>query len=182
MYSQNNIHNEQWVEIPEYEGYYEISSLGNVRNIKTNHQLVPFDRNGKGYLTVHLASNHLGRRFKNKMVHSLVAQSFIGDKRKGHVIHHIDGDKMNNVVSNLMYCTQSDNRKFDFIDGRQSFKGNKNNMAKICEDDVLAILFMKDTLGISVINIAKAYNLTRSGINNIFQGHTWAHLTGINHV
>lgn len=42
-------------------------------------------------------------------VHSLVAQAFLGDRPKGMVIDHIDGNRFNNHYTNLRYCTQKEN-------------------------------------------------------------------------
>jgi hypothetical protein len=44
-----------------------------------------------------------------KTVHSLVAQAFLGDRPKGMVIDHIDGNRLNNHFTNLRYCSQYDN-------------------------------------------------------------------------
>lgn len=62
------------------------------------------DCNSDGYLTVRV-------RHVRTTVHRLVALAFLGERPEGMVIDHIDRDKMNNHISNLRYCTQSENNK-----------------------------------------------------------------------
>lgn len=172
---------EKWRDIPEYEGRYAVSDIGNVMNVKKDKLLRPFDRavtsnkNKKGYLTVHLTGN--GFKYKNKSVHSLVLLAFERPRKKGEVINHIDGNPSNNRLENLEYCTQSHNRKQDFVTGRQSFLGEKNNSAKINSTQVLEIVKLRSK-GHTYRAIAKIYGLNFTGIANIFNGHTWTHVTG----
>ena len=55
-----------------------------------------------GYLFVDLRRN---KASFNKRIHHLVAEAFIGDRPKGMVVHHIDGNKQNNNATNLEYLT-----------------------------------------------------------------------------
>lgn len=107
-----------FIDIPNYEGYYKISNIGNIISLD---RAIPF-RNGyksiKGglikpsicnrYKSVSLNKNSVSKTFN---VHQLVAISFLGHKKQGHklVIDHIDGDKLNNSVDNLQIISQRDN-------------------------------------------------------------------------
>lgn len=62
------------------------------------------DCNSDGYLTVRV-------RHVRTTVHRLVALAFLGERPEGMVIDHIDRDKTNNHISNLRYCSLSENSK-----------------------------------------------------------------------
>lgn len=70
-----------------------------------------------GYHTVTLYDNN--RKAKIKSVHRLVAEVFLENKNKYPVINHIDGNKQNNNVNNLEWCTQSHNVKESYRLGLQ---------------------------------------------------------------
>ena len=64
---------EIWKDIKGYEGIYQISNYGNVRNIKKNKNL-QLEETFKGYLRTTLCKNGKKKHFK---VHRLVAQTFL---------------------------------------------------------------------------------------------------------
>lgn len=110
---------ELWKDIEGYEGVYQISSLGNVRRIKTFtndfiqdkenfHYIKPTD-NGNGYLIVGLKLN--GKR-KNYYVHRLVAKAFCNKNQYQTIVNHKDFDKQNNKADNLEWCTQRENVRY----------------------------------------------------------------------
>ena len=88
-----------WKSIPDHEGVYEIDSGGNIRNLNTGRELRPY-LNAGGYREV-----TLGR--KSWRVHRLVLLAFVGPSELG--VRHLDGDKLNNKLSNLAYGTQREN-------------------------------------------------------------------------
>lgn len=114
------INKEVWKPVKDYEGLYEVSSLGRVRGVdrivkhsfsgtisikgKIKNQL--FDK--KGYLRVSVCKN--GRQ-KTRLTHQLVAEAFMNHDRCGMklVINHIDHDKSNNTYINLEITTHKDN-------------------------------------------------------------------------
>ena len=60
----------------------------------------------KGYLVAHLSKDN---KAKNILVHRLVAESFIPNPNKYPCVNHIDGNKQNNNINNLEWCTHSEN-------------------------------------------------------------------------
>lgn len=102
--------NVQWRPIGGFEGYYEVSSDGQVRSAmrrkgskggvlkagttKAGYKLVSLWRDGRG-----LSCN----------VHRLVAAAFLGPCPPGMEVRHMDGDPANNVATNLRYGTSSEN-------------------------------------------------------------------------
>ena len=111
---------EVWKDIPGYEGLYQASNLGRIKSLE--HKTLQTNIYGKGgigyskhkekilkgwvqntgYLTVALKN-------KKYSVHRLIAQTFIDNPNKFPVINHIDGNKLNNKVSNLEWCTYKHN-------------------------------------------------------------------------
>lgn len=85
---------------------YEISNLGNVRNIKTDKIILTNSiRSGYKSFTVHVKNKTYAYK-----VHRLVAQAFIpNDDPKKKFVNHIDGNKLNNKVTNLEWVTPSEN-------------------------------------------------------------------------
>lgn len=113
---------EQWKEIRQFEGRYEVSSLGQVRNIKTQHILKPVV-NHKGYLTIKF--NTKGKEYKFS-VHRLVAMVFIPNDNEDYTqIDHINRVKTDNRVENLRWVNNSMNSlNRDFMNMKLS-KRNK---------------------------------------------------------
>lgn len=99
---------ENWKDIPNYEGLYEISNLGRIRNVITKHIKTPFVSNN-GYLKVRLYKNDGG---KNYSIHRLVAQSFIPNPCYFKEVNHKDEDILNNTVQNLEWCDRSYNNNY----------------------------------------------------------------------
>jgi hypothetical protein len=97
---------EQWKIIEEAENY-EVSNLGNVRNIVTN-KILKGRISAGGYPQVSIKIDAEGR-FKNRYIHRLVALYWIDNPDNKEQVNHKDGNKMNNVIDNLEWVTSSEN-------------------------------------------------------------------------
>jgi integrase/recombinase XerD len=98
---------EQWRDIAGYDGVYQVSDLGQVRNTQTNKILQPTKlKNGRLYVS--LSSDGFQ---KKSTVHSLVAAAFLGDCPHDHELTPKDGDYANNQVSNLEYISRQESQK-----------------------------------------------------------------------
>ena len=95
---------EIWKDIKDYEGYYQISSEGRVKNINTNKILIG-DTNSAGYKRVCLYTPVKKRFF----IHRLVAFHFCENYQEDLVVNHKDGNKLNNKAENLEWVTRSEN-------------------------------------------------------------------------
>ena len=95
---------EQFVNLDEYPGYF-ISSLGRVIGLR-NEFLKP-SKNEKGYLVVRIKNKN--GKAQTVRVHRLVAMAFIPNPHHYLEVNHIDGNKQNNNVNNLEWCTRNQN-------------------------------------------------------------------------
>ena len=109
---------ETWRPVVGFEGAYSVSDRGRVRNEVTG-KVLKGRNNLYGHYTVQL-------RGRTKMVHRLVAESFIGPAPEGKpLVLHWDDDKNNNRVSNLRWGTQSDNIQDSVRNGSHSKASRK---------------------------------------------------------
>jgi len=109
---------EEWRDITGYEGYYQVSSKGNVKSLdRTLINSIGVESNvkgkeiykslvGAGYYQVSLWKD--GKKL-NKYVHQLVASAFIPNPKNYSEINHIDYNKEDNCVENLEWCTHLEN-------------------------------------------------------------------------
>ena len=95
--------------ITGYDFNYKISDSGCV--LKDNNE-IPQSNNGLGYMFVRLMQN--GKR-KNKYVHRLVYETFVGKIPKGFEINHINHNKSDNRLCNLELVSHSENVRKAFI-------------------------------------------------------------------
>lgn len=93
---------EIWKDIEGYEDKYMVSNYGNV---KSNNKVLT-KQNGYNYFRVTLSNN--GKR-KHFQIHRLVAKAFIPNPKNLPEVNHKDGNKQNNMVENLEWCTRSEN-------------------------------------------------------------------------
>ena len=95
---------EIWKDVKEYEGLYQVSNMGRVKN---NHEKIRSIRTRKdGYQDIALYKN---KNVKYKLIHRLVAEAFLHNPDNKKTVNHKDGDKTNNKVNNLEWSTASEN-------------------------------------------------------------------------
>lgn len=99
---------ELWKPILDFERY-EVSSLGRIRNIETGRDIK--SRNREGYRAVGLSKDGKKKSFN---IHRLVAQAFIPNPNNSPAVNHIDGNRANNHVSNLEWCSIKENNYHTF--------------------------------------------------------------------
>ena len=97
---------EEYKDIVGFENY-EVSNKGRVRNKNTNCHLWNSE-NEEGYEFVRLSNKC---KQTHKRIHRLVAEAFIPNPLNKRFVTHIDGDRSNNKVENLMWVTQPEYMK-----------------------------------------------------------------------
>lgn len=108
-------------DIIGYNGSYQVSNLGNVISVSLPNQyskidrLLKFDESERGYRRVTLSKEGITERF---LVHRLVACHFLPCIAGKPFVNHIDSNPSNNVVTNLEWCTPSENAIHAYKNGR----------------------------------------------------------------
>ena len=103
--------NEFWKDIPNYEGYYQVSNLGRIKRVSTN-KIRKSHKEKNGYYRITLSKDGVRNIYG---VHQLVAFAFLNhntDKRNI-VVDHIDNDKSNNHLDNLKVVSNRVNTSKD---------------------------------------------------------------------
>ncbi len=156
---------DSWRKVRDFD--YEVSSAGQIRN-STGH-IMSLKKTYDGYLEIGLRRKGF-RKFIR--VHRIVAAAFLDNPENKPQVNHIDGNKKNNHVSNLEYCTGSENMKHSYGLGIHDQKGENNNTAKLTEADVLAIRISTQPHK----ELAKKYKTTPYSIQRIIRKERWAHI------
>ena len=170
MYPHNdNRDNEIWKDIPGYEGMYQVSNQGRVKSLKRkgrrNNKILRPIKHRDGYLKVHLWLNGTAKTIK---VHKLVMLAFTGKRSSELEINHIDGNKVNNHISNLEYCTHLENIHHAMKMGLRK--------TKLTESQVLEIRKQYKSGNVTHSQLAKRYNVNERTIGRIITREYWKHI------
>ena len=88
-------------------------------------------------------------------------------------VNHIDGNKRNNQLSNLEWCTSSENQQHAYKHGlEKSRKGERSNFHKLTEEDINKIFELRKQ-GLTQQQIGNIIGCTRSNISYILSKKTW---------
>lgn len=114
---------EVWKDIPDYEGLYQVSNLGRIKSLEKKDKwdriyeekiLKPHKQHpkkGNQYVSIYLSKNGIKKRF---FIHRLVMMCFSEQYDEKLQVNHKDGNKENNKLINLEWCTQSENIKHSY--------------------------------------------------------------------
>lgn len=132
---------EIWKAIPGYEGSFEVSNLGNFRSLdrmvpsrygsprKYPGKSLKVEEMKDGYKRIVLMKDAKKKRY---MCHRLVALTFIDNPNNLPFVNHIDGNRGNNSVNNLEWCTQEENEQHAINVLGKTMKGKTNPKTVLC--------------------------------------------------
>ena len=151
---------EYWRTIPSFP-VYSASNYGRIRNEGTGRIMHTF-MTPRGYLSLTL-------RRDNKQVpvavHRLVAEAFLGGPHPGLDVNHIDGDKTNNCIENLEWCTREENVRHAVQTGLRP--GPRRKAVRIVEtgEEFVSVTACANRIGVdkSSVNWALKHSSTCRG-------------------
>lgn len=149
---------EIWKGIKNFPNY-EISNLGNVRNIKKD-KLMTTSIRKNGYCTVKLSYNGISKECK---LHRLVAEAFVSNPNHLPFVNHKDENKENNIYTNLEWCDSLYNNTYGTRCIRQANKIKRK--IKQCDMQGNVIRFFN-----SINEAAKKFNILACSISNCLHG------------
>ena len=137
---------EVWKDIDGFP--YEISTLGRVRRKEgtlykqKNKEAVTNYKNNKGYWVVNL---WVEGKLYHRQIHRLLAETFIPNPENLPYINHIDGDKTNNSLDNLEWCTHSHNMQHAWDTGlHKNYHSNASVKRKKCTSKYYGVYWSKE--------------------------------------
>ena len=169
--------NENWKEIPGFEGLYLVSPVGEVWSVKADRMLKP-GTSTSGYRQITLRKGGLSFGL---WIHRLVALAWlpIPEELNGKkaIIDHIDFDRTNNSVENLRWVSYGQNNQHTIDNGRIAIKrGSDVNTAKLTEEQVLEIRRRPVGKRGYMRLLAEEFGVVSSTISKIRSGHYWKHI------
>lgn len=100
---------DKWITVKDHPNY-EVNNHGEVRNKRNGRILKPQLNRDGGYQRVNLDGRH-------RYIHRLVADAFFAGEHDGIDVNHIDGNRLNNDLTNLEWCTRKENIRHAYING-----------------------------------------------------------------
>lgn len=162
---------EEWRDIPGYEGYYQVSNIGRIKRISTDHILKPWCSK-RGVKSVNLCKMNTCRTTR---VHVIVASTFIGEKPKGMEICHNNGDCTDNRLENLRYDTHKNN-ELDKKKHGTSQVGENHGMSKLNNIQVKSIRHFLKLGYLSIKDIASVFDISTFIVWSISKNKLWKHI------
>lgn len=181
----------QWRDIPGYDGKFQVSNIGEIRNKKTLLSRKSY-LNKNGYCVVGFYDKKKACAVQHR-VHRLVAEAFIPNPENKRTVNHIDGNKQNNRVENLEWATHKENLNHAhktgliIISEKQRKAASKNIMKNRLNAKLERKCFLIDVMGHKmefpsikaaahyVEGVSSAIVLCCQGKKKTYKGYTWGY-------
>lgn len=151
----------------EYEKNYIVFPSGKILNLHGVEMMGAVGRDGYRHVIIN------GR---NKDVHRIIAKTFIPNPKNFEQVNHIDGCKTNNDVSNLEWCTRSDNLKHAYQLGLERRRHGEENHTHKLTNEVARYIKENAKPGdrkYGFAALARQFNVDRTTVSAVYNGETW---------
>lgn len=168
---------EIWKDLPGSEGTYQVSNLGRIKSLEREvrrgqniimrlPEKVLSTRKHVGYENITL---RIDGKTKVCSVHRLVAKTFLQNPNNYKAVNHIDGNKLNNNLSNLEWCSYSQNMKHAYKTGLKVAKnGAKLSAAQVAEIRTLCV-----SSNLTLKQIGERFGVSKAAISKIKNRKSW---------
>lgn len=172
---------EVWKDIPGYEGYYQASTLGRIKSLERvevtiigspkpiKERILKPSIGTTGYYFLNLCKNRIPKLWK---VHRIIGLTFLPKPDSYNVINHIDGNKLNNKINNLEWCTQAMNNNHSHKMGliKNPPRGELHSMAKLTNSQANEIRAKYKPWIYTMSMLSREYGVDSSIISGIIMG------------
>lgn len=155
-----------WARYPHIDGIY-VSKDGRVFSSISAKERKQYKTNS-GYLCVHAEYG------KNKTVHSMVLETWSGPRPKDFEASHLNGIKTDNRLSNLKWCSRSENQFHRVAHGTDN-RGEKHPLAILSKKDFPAILRLIER-GKTQKEVGEIFGVCTGSINSFLKGRSWKNI------
>lgn len=169
---------ERWVDIPGFEGRYEVSDQGRVRSwagwrgrVREEPYYLSLNPNKHtGYIIVALSGAD-GEK-TSRSVHSLVCEAFVGPRPDGQEVRHLNGDRADSRLSNLTYGTPKENAADKVAHGTQPY-GERTGTSTLTYYQARAIQLLWDSGEYSYRLISEVLDVNQTTVRNVATRRNW---------
>lgn len=172
---------DDWRPVKGFEGFYEVSREGRIRSLDRvtygrnkslrtvrGKDLTPKINNVSGYHQVALS---VGGQVRYEYIHRIVCQAYSGPPpTEKHEVCHWDGDRANNLASNLRWGTRAENHR------DKKRHGTHDSPKKLTRQSAEEIRELKRS-GERSVDIANTYGVTPGNVDQIVRGRIWRNVT-----
>lgn len=156
---------------------YAVNKKGKVINLKTGHEMKQ-RLNVNGYYMVRLSFTKYNR--SEVLIHRLIATYFIPNPEHKNHVHHIDKNKLNNEINNLIWVTEEEHRKLHENDVNHPFANCENHSRSILSNDQVHLICnaIENNL-YTQTELAKMFGVSFQVIAEIKRGLNWLPISSL---
>ena len=170
----NDLPDEIWRDVVNYEGLYQVSNFGRIKSFhRKKPRIIKPAIDSGGYMNVRLSKDGATR---NHNMHVLVAKAFVHNPDSKPEVNHINGDKWDNHSDNLEWVTDSENKYHAYRTGlRKEAQGEEHRLAKLtnAEADYCRKVYKPRDKEFGAAALAKRFGVCRQAIEHIIKGITY---------